>query len=182
MRARVVKRLVIVSLLVLVMAVGWRSYGSPETGTGTLTLPQPAPNAGERAPTFTARTINGEPFELKDEGTYVLTFWSALNEGSSKAGPAFARLAREYSDSKVSFAAIYVSNMSSARPEDVPYKLLRDASGKLTSLYNVKRVPRLFLIDDGHIVLVHNGYYEDNEKLLKEALRDLLAEKREDSG
>lgn len=176
------KRLVIVTLLVLVVAVGWRSYGSPETGTGTLTLPQPAPNAGERAPTFTAKTVNGKTFKLKNEGTYVLTFWSTLNEGSSDASPAFARLAREYSDSRVSFVAVYVSNMSSARPEDVPYTLLQDASGKLTSLYNVKRVPRLFLIDNGRIVLVHNGYYEDNEKLLKEALRDLLAEKRENSG
>ena len=87
------KRLVIVGLLVLVMAVGWRSYGSPETGTGTLTLPQPAPNKGERAPSFTAQTEDGKTFELKDKGIYVLTFWSTLNEGSSEARPAFTRLA-----------------------------------------------------------------------------------------
>lgn len=175
------KRIVIVGILVLVVAVGWRSHGSPETGTGTLTLPQPAPNAGEQAPTFTAQTANGKTFKLDDEGTYVLTFWSALNEGSSNANPAFARLAREYSDSGVSFAAVYVSNMS-GNPEDIPYALLQDIPGKLTSLYNVKRVPRLFLIHDGRIILVQNGYYEDNEKLLKEALRELLAEKRENSG
>lgn len=175
------KRLVIVGLLVLVLAVGWRSYGSPETGTGTLTLPQPAPNVGERAPTFTARTVDGETFELKDKGIYVLTFWSTLNEGSSEARPAFARLAREYSDSGVSFAAVYVSNMP-GMPEDAPYTLLREDSGRLTSLYNVKRVPRLFLIKDGRIALVHNGYYEDNEKLLQEALRALLEERREGSG
>lgn len=162
----------------LVMAVGWRSYGSPETGTGTLTLPQPAPNAGERAPGFTAPTVDGETFELNDKGIYVLTFWSTLNEGSSEAKPAFARLAQEYSDSSASFAAVYVSNMS-GRPRDLPYELLRDASGELTSLYNVKRVPRLFLINEGRIVLVHNGYYEDNEKLLKKALADLLEEKKE---
>ena len=175
------KRLVVVSLLVLVLAVGWRSYGSPETGTGTLTLPQPAPNVGERAPTFTAQTVSGETFKLKDEGIYVLTFWSTLNEGSSEAGTAFARLAREYSDSGASFAAVYVSNMP-GQPKEAPYALLRDESGRLTSLYNVKRVPRLFLIKDGRIVLVHNGYYEDNEKLLEKALRELLEEKREDSG
>lgn len=175
------KRLVIVGLLVIVMAAGWRSYGSPETGTGTLTLPQPAPNVGERAPNFTAPTADGKTFELKDEGIYVLTFWSTLNEGSSEARPAFTRLAREYSDSGVSFAAVYVSNIP-GQAEEVPYTLLQASSGRLTSLYNVKRVPRLFLIEDGRIVLVHNGYYGDNEKLLKEALSELLEERREGSG
>ncbi len=171
----------IVGLLVLALAVGWRSYGSPETGTGSLTLPQPAPNVGEKAPTFTAQTVSGETFELKDEGIYALTFWSTLNEGSSEARPAFARLAREYSDSGVTFAAVYVSDMP-GQPDEAPYTLLRDNSGRLTSLYNVKRVPRLFLIKDDRIVLVHNGYYDDNEKLLKNALRELLKERREGSG
>lgn len=175
------KRLVIVGLLVIVTAVGWRSYGSPETGTGTLTLPQPAPNAGEQAPNFTARTAEGKTFELKDKGIYVLTFWSTLNEGSSEARPAFTRLAREYSDSGVSFAAVYVSNIP-GQAEEAPYTLLQDSSGRLTSLYNVKRVPRLFLIENGRVVLVHNGYYGDNEKLLEEALRGLLEEKREGPG
>ena len=175
------KRLIIVGLLVIVTAAGWRSYGSPETGTGTLTLPQPAPNVGERAPNFTAQTADGETFELKDEGIYVLTFWSTLNEGSSEARPAFTRLAREYSDSEVSFAAVYVSNIPD-RAEEVPYTLLQASSGRLTSLYNVKRVPRLFLIEDGRVVLVHNGYYGDNEKLLKEALSGILEERREGSG
>lgn len=172
------KRLAIIGLLVLVLAVGWRSYGSPETGTGSLTLPQPAPNVGEKAPTFTARTVDGETFELKDRGVYVLTFWSILNEGSSDARPAFARLAREYSKQDVSFAAVDVSNMSRL-PEEVPYKVLRGESGRLTSLYNIKRVPRLFLIKDGRITLVHNGYHEDNAKLLEAALREILEERRE---
>ncbi len=177
------KRLVIVGFLVLALAVGWRSYGSPETGTGTLTLPQPAPNVGERAPDFTARTADGDTFELKDKGIYVLTFWSTLNEGSSEARPAFTRLAREYSNSNsnVSFAAVYVSNVPD-RTEEAPYTLLQDSSGRLASLYNVKRVPRLFLIENGRVALVHNGYYDDNEKLLKEALGGILKEKREGSG
>ena len=164
----------------LVLAVGWRSYASPTTGTGSLTLPQPSPNRGEVAPAFTAPKVGGGDFELKDEGIYVLTFWSTLNEGSSGSKPAFDRLAQEYSGSDVSFAAVYVSKMP-GQPKRAPYALLQDTSGRLTSLYNVKRVPRLFLIKDGRIVLVHNGYYDDNEKLLKDQLRGLLEEKRENS-
>ena len=167
-------------MLVLVLAVGWRSYASPTTGTGSLTLPQPSPNRGEIAPSFTAPTISGEDFKLKDKGIYVLTFWSSLNESSGEEVPAFERLAQEYSGSGATFAAVYVSEMP-GQPRKAPYALLSDTSGRLTSLYNVKRVPRLFLIKDGRIELVQNGHYSDNEKYLKEALTKLLEEKREKS-
>jgi thiol-disulfide isomerase/thioredoxin len=168
-----VKSLVVVFVLVLLVAGFYRSFGSAETGTGTLTLPQPAPTVGERAPTFTAESMGGEPFTLSDEGIYVLTFWTTMNVGSDEAQPGFARLAEEYEDDGVSFAVVYVN--STPRDGDAPYAMLQDPSGKLTSLYNVKHVPRLFLVEDGYIKLVHNGYYEGNEEDLKEALKNALA-------
>ncbi len=171
------KRLIVVFLLLLVTAGFYRSFGSAETGTGTLTLAQPAPTVGERAPGFTAQTAQGDTFALTDEGVYTLTFWSTLNENSTDAQPDFARLAREYEDDGVSFAAVYVN--SAPTDEDVPYDMLQDATGKLTSpgMYNVKRVPRLFLIKDGEIKLVLNSYYEGYEKDLEEALEGALEEK-----
>ena len=61
-------------------------------------------------------------------------------------------------------------------PDDggAPYAMLRDSNGKLTSRYNVKRVPRLFLIKGGEVQLVWNGYYEGIEDDLEEALQDAL--------
>jgi len=53
--------------------------------------------------------------------------------------------------------------------------VLQDPSGRLTSRYNVKHVPRLFLVKDGVIELVQNGYYEENEEVLERALEDALA-------
>jgi thiol-disulfide isomerase/thioredoxin len=172
-----VKRLIVVFILLLVVAGLYRSFGSAETGTGTLTLAQPAPTVGERAPGFTAETAQGDTFSLSDEGIYVLTFWSTLNESSNDAQPGFARLAREYEDDGASFAAVYVN--SAPKHEDVPYAMLQDATGKLTSpgMYNVKRVPRLFLVKDGYVKLVLNGYYEGSEEDLKEALEGALEEK-----
>jgi thiol-disulfide isomerase/thioredoxin len=168
-----VKRLVVVSLLLLVAAGFYRSFGGAETGTGTLTLPQPAPNEGERAPQFTAENVEGEPFVLSDEGVYVLTFWSTLNLSSNDAQPGFDELAREYEDDGVSFAAVYVN--SAPRDGDAAYDMLQDPTGKLTSIYNVKRVPRLFLVKDGYIELVQDGYYEENDEILEEALKRALA-------
>ncbi len=170
------KRLFVVVVLVLVLAVGWRSYGSPETGTGNLTLPQPAPNEGENVQQFTAETLKGDKFRLSEDGAYVLTFWSTLNQGSSMVKEDFSRMAREYADEDVTFAAVYVSNI----PDDygeVPYNVLLDSSGKLTSIYNVKRVPRIFVIKNDEIELVldnyYNNYYEENKKVLKETIEAL---------
>ncbi len=169
------RRLAIVVFLVVAVAVTYRSFGSEETGTGTLTLPQPAPNEGATAPQFTVETVEGRRFVLSDEGTYVLTFWSSLNLGSDEERSGFVELAREYEDDGVSFAAVYVN--SPPRGGDAPYTTLQDSTGKLTSLYNVKHVPRLFLIDDGDIEFVQDGYYEGLEKDLEEALKSALEEK-----
>ena len=169
------KRLIVVFLLVLVAAGFYRSFGSAETGTGTLTLAQPAPTVGQRAPQFTVETAEGDTFALSDEGVYVLTFWSTLNENSNDAQPGFEQLAGEYKDDGVSFAAVYVNSIP--RDRDVPYTMLQDPIGKLTSLYNVKRVPRLFLVKDGEITLVQNDYYEEYKGELEEALKSTLEER-----
>jgi thiol-disulfide isomerase/thioredoxin len=167
-----VRRLIVVSLLVLVAAMAYRSFGSAETATGSLTLAQPAPAPGDRAPEFTTRTAGGERFTLTDNGVYVLAFWSTLNVSSNKAEPGFKELAEEYDNDEASFAAVYVNGA----PEDyqAPYTLLRDTNGKLTSRYNVKRVPRLFLIKNGNVELVLNGYYDGSEEELKKKLQEVL--------
>ena len=170
------RRFFVVFVVVLAAAVAYRSMGSPETGTGSLTLPGPAPNVGESVPGFTAETVDGETFKLSDEGVYVLTFWSTLNQGAARARPGFERLSQEYGDSGASFAAVYVSNTPELE-RDAPYTVLRDPTGKLTSLYNVKHVPRLFLIRNGTVKLVQNGYYEENERHLRQTLEEVLPEK-----
>ena len=167
------KRLLFVVFLVLVASLVYRFYGSPETGTGVITLPQPAPNPGEKAPTFEVASRDGGEFKLSKEGVYVLTFWSTLNKATADARPEFNQLAHDYEDKGVSFVAVYVSDAPESE-KDVPYAVLQDTSGQLTAMYNVKRVPRLFLISDGTIELVQNGYHPENEELLREELDQVL--------
>ena len=167
------KRLALVTVLVLVAAVGYRSFGSEETGTGTLTVQQPAPVVGQQVPSFSAQNTEGGEFALEDHGVYVLTFWSTLNQGSDLARPAFDRLARKYGGAGATFAAVYVNSIPK---EKAPYAVLRDRTGRLTSLYNVKRVPRLFVVKDGEVQFVQNGYYEENSAQLEAKLREILSE------
>ena len=171
-------RLILVTFLVLVAAVAYRSFGSPETATGTLTLAQPAPNVGERAHDFKAESVDGKAFKLSDKGVYVLTFWSSLNEYSTDSRQAFADLSRKYNDSNVDFAAVYESGVPGSAG-NAPYTVLQDSSGKLASMYNVKRVPRLFLVRDGKVTLVQNTYLDqDNLKLLKKGIEKALDKKK----
>ena len=167
------KRLAVIVLLVFAAAGVYRAFGSPETGTGSLTLPQPAPNVADPAPRFTASSVEGDTFELSGKGLYVLAFWSTLNQGSNKAVPGFEDLAREYEDDGVSFAAVYVN--SAPRDDDVPFTMLQDSTGTLVSKYNVKRVPRLFVVKDGTVEFALDYYYDGYERELEEKLEEVLA-------
>ena len=169
------KRLAIVVFVVLAAASLYRSFGSAETGTGSLTLTPPAPNVGQAAPQFTVKSVEGRNFELGDHGVYVLTFWSTLNVSSNQAVPGFEELAREYEQDGVSFAVVYVNSAPSE--DNVPYTMLQDSTGELVSKYNVKRVPRLFVVKNGTIEYVLDTYSEGYENVLRDALDEALAEK-----
>ena len=164
------KRLAIVFFVVLAAALVYRPFGGAETGTGSLTLPQPAPSVGDNAPAFEVKTVAGRDFELADRGVYVLTFWSTLNKDSNESVPGFEDLAREYKDDGVSFAVVYVN--SAPHDDHVPYTMLLDSTGELVSKYNVKRVPRLFVVKNGTVEYAQDYYYEGYEKGLREAIEE----------
>jgi hypothetical protein len=172
-----VKRLAIVFFVVLAAALVYRPFGGAETGTGSLTLPQPAPSVGDNAPAFEVKTVAGRDFELADRGVYVLTFWSTLNKDSNESVPGFEDLAREYKDDGVSFAVVYVN--SAPHDDHVPYTMLLDSTGELVSKYNVKRVPRLFVVKNGTVEYAQDYYYEGYEKGLRKAIEEATAKEPE---
>lgn len=171
------KRLAIVFFVVLAAALFYRSFGSAETGTGSLTLPQPAPSMGDHAPAFEVKTVAGRDFELSDRGVYVLTFWSTLNKDSNEYKAGFEDLARKYEDDGVSFAVVYVNSAPS--DDHVPYTMLLDSTGELVSIYNVKRVPRLFVIKNGKVDYAQDYYYDGYEKSLRAAIEAATAKEPE---
>ncbi|WP_162924673.1 TlpA family protein disulfide reductase [Rubrobacter indicoceani] len=163
------RRLIVVVVIVLAAAGFYRSFGDEETGTGSLTLPQPYPTVGSSVPSFRTASEEGGTFALRDEGTYVLTFWSTLNRQSNQSRASFERLAGEFPEDDVKFAAVYVN--SAPERASANYEVLQDRSGTLTQGYNIKRVPRLFLIVDGRVRLVQTGFYGEYEEQLEEEIR-----------
>jgi len=172
-----VKRLALVAVLVLAGSLLYDEFASPETGTGSLTLAAPEPNIGSTAKNFTARDVEGNTFELSDNGVYVLAFWSPYNQGSNRARPGFIGVAQEYSE-EASFAVVYVDGEREDR--DAPYDHLYDLTGRLASHYNVKRVPRLFVVRDGMISWVLDVYYPGYEKDLKQEIDEALAQETQE--
>ena len=171
------KRFAVMVVLVLVVALLYRSFGGEETATGNLTLAAPEPNIGSTAKAFTARDTEGGRFVLSDEGVYVLAFWSPLNQSSNRARPGFVEVARKYGE-EASFAVIYVNGARS--DVDAPYDRLHDPKGRLASRYNVKRVPRLFVVRDGVILWALDEYYEGYERDLAQKIEEAITGEPED--
>lgn len=169
------RRLILVSVLVLLAAAAYRSIDLPTTERASPTLAGPAPNVGDKASTFVHDLYDGSgTFVLSDRGIYVLTFWDTLNQDSNLARPYFTRLSEDFKGTGVRFAAVYIGDP----PEDAepaPYAVLQDTDGKLAAMYNVKRVPRIFIISDGQVYLVHNNFLPENYEILKETLSGLVS-------
>jgi hypothetical protein len=168
------RRLILVSVLVFLAAMAYRSIDLPTTDRASPTLAGPAPNVGDKASSFVHELYDESgTFELSERGIYVLTFWDTLNQDSNQARPYFARLSDDFEGSGVRFAAVYIGDP----PEDAEpasYAVIHDADGRLAAMYNVKRVPRIFVISDGEVYLVHNNFLPENYEILRETLSGLV--------
>lgn len=168
------RRLIVVLTIVAALTAIYRFYGSPTTGTGTLTLPPPAPVPGEQAQPFTADHLGGGTFSVSKRGTYVIAFWDSLSYYSNQSKPHFGRLAEDFGDKGVRFVAVYVDNPPESAGS-LPYAVVWDQTGRLASLYNVKRVPRLFVVEDGKVRITYDEFspeiYAEVRKSLEEKER-----------
>ena len=72
------------------------------------------------------------------------------------------------------FAVVYVIAPRATTSRRVHHAL--DSTWELVSKYNVKRVPRLFVVKNGTIEYAQDYYYEGYEKSLREAIEEATAE------
>jgi len=61
-----------------------------------------------------------------------------------------------------------------------PYDRLYDPTGRLASRYNVKRVPRLFVVRDGVVSWALDEYYEGYEDDLGKEIEEAITANAED--
>jgi hypothetical protein len=166
----------VVLALVAALAVAYRLYGSPTTGTGTLTLPPPAPAPHRRRLDLLRRSSGGRKLlplrtgYLRSRLLGELELRGSLSYYSKQSEPYFRGLARDFGREGVRFAAVYIDDPPEEDAGSLPYAVVWDQGGRLASLYNVKRVPRLFVVKDGTVLMTYDDLspeaYEEVRKTL----------------
>lgn len=170
------RRLILVLTLVAVVAVFYRPLADSTTGTGALTLRPPSPAPEESAPSFTHQTLDSDTFEVNDKGMYVVSFLNAGNVGSNQIKPTLSRLTEEFSGSGVRFATVYVGSLPTDA-ESAPYAVMTDGYGDLSGQYKIKTVPRTFVISDGRVHYVEDGFDDQvTPSNLSTALHEIVTE------
>ena len=95
-----------------------------------------------------------------------------MNLNSERSEPHLRRLAEDFGGGSVRFAAVYIDGPPEAAGTR-PYAVLRDGNGGLAGLYNAKRVPRLFVVEDGTVRLTHDGFSPEGYAEVRETLEEL---------
>lgn len=149
---------------------------------------QEHPLLGKPAPTFTAPSLAADPVEFTGQSgdVVVLDFWATWCGPCVVALPEIAKLAEEFSDKKVRFYAISVSEEKEAVQNFIAEKglqdlqVLLDPGGELATAFAASAIPQTVLIgQDGRVEAVHVGFDPDNSiKILRQEIETLLAGRR----
>jgi thiol-disulfide isomerase/thioredoxin/outer membrane lipoprotein-sorting protein len=161
----------------------------PKSGVEMVELPKLDGDvlaAGEKAPDFTAKTVDGKPFQLsKLRGKVVLIdFWATWCGPCMRALPETNEIAKEYAGADFVAVGLNVWDEQEAMEKFVAendYKLTfvrepgsRD-DGMAGLLYQVSGIPTLYIIDkEGKIAKGFIGFDpENNPKAIREVLAGL---------
>jgi thiol-disulfide isomerase/thioredoxin len=142
---------------------------------------------GEQAPDFSARLIDGRPFELSQlQGQYVLLdFWASWCAPCRRQNPDLVAFQRDYQDVRFRDAeglevvsVALESNPASWRAAiekdglDWPYHILDGNMGEarpesIGMQYQIRSIPASFLLDPTGKIIAVNANYRQLRRLLK---------------
>lgn len=130
---------------------------------------------GQKAPDFSCRCINDSRQELSQfKGNVVLIrFWADWCRSCVKEMPIIDKYYRSAKNKGFVVLAVNVKQSRAdieafARKFKLSFPIVLDEEGKITKIYDVKRVPTHFLIDrDGIIRSIYLGPIGDENELAK---------------
>ena len=110
---------------------------------------------GDTAPDFTLKSLSGENISLHgllEKNSVLLMFTTTWCPACVKIIPELKAIYSGYKDKNIDIVAVYIKEPGSRVSEfkaahDVPYKVLLDTDSSIASLYNIRGVPTLILID-----------------------------------
>lgn len=150
--------------------------------TGTVVFAQ---KTGQKAPDFSAKTLNGETIELKNftGSAVILDFWASWCGPCLKEMPFLIEMQKKYADKDLKIIAINIDNNKKnvkkfirKLGKEVPFPIIFDKDKTLPKLYQPEAMPTtIFIGRDGIIRYRHKGFREKDipefideiEKLIK---------------
>ncbi len=142
--------------------------------------------AQESAPLFSGVSINtGQQISLTDfRGKVVLLdFWASWCPPCLASLPAYDQMREEIGTEEFEIIAVNVDQytedgLAFLEKHPVRYPVLADPDGEIGIPYEIRTLPRSFLIDrDGQIVSSHRSFKTGDEIELKQEIEKLLKKK-----
>lgn len=150
----------------------------------------PEASLGKQAPSFSAKLINGEPFELSDlRGQYVLLdFWGSWCPPCRKDNPNLVRLYNEFNQTNFEDGSGFDLVTIALEKNDRGWRRAAEKDGfiwkhqiveeakivllsPLAQKYAVKEIPAKFLIDPSGNIVGVNQPYEEIKTFLKTKIK-----------
>ena len=145
-------------------------------------LPAFAVNAGEVAPGFSLKDVNGNEVTLNSlKGTVVfLTFWATWCPSCKEELPDLNTLQQKYADKGFTVLSICIESSDSIvanylKKHPVIFPVLVDKEGAVAEAFRFSGLPASFVIGkDGLIRHKHSGYDKESFTLIEREITDLL--------
>jgi peroxiredoxin len=141
-----------------------------------------APAAGQPAPDFALRGLDGQNLRLREQRGHVvlLNFWASWCGPCREEMPQLSRLHDKYRAAGLQLLGVNVdddaSNAASVATKlAVKFPVLLDTDKQVSKLYDISAMPSTVLIDrDGRVRHLHKGYREGTAQAYEQQIRELL--------
>jgi cytochrome c biogenesis protein CcmG/thiol:disulfide interchange protein DsbE len=138
---------------------------------------------GEKAPTFSARKLDGKGTlglaQYRGKVVY-LDFWASWCAPCLKAVPAIEKLRGEFPASKFQILAVNVDKKTKKAlkfwaEHNVGYPSVSNPKGDIPSKFDLETMPSSYLIDaNGIVQYVHKGFRDGDLDIIREHVRKII--------
>jgi len=157
------------------------SSAGGSSGGGAGATPSGAVKVGDKAPTFSIDSMNGQGKASVVSGKVtIVDFWATWCEPCKKSFPKYQELYVKYKASGLEIAAVSVDDEKGeipgfAKTHGAKFPVGWDNGKKLAGQYKPENMPTAYVIDKTGVVrFVHKGYHDGEEKELEKEIKGLL--------
>ena len=155
--------------------------GGATSSGGEGTKPSGAVKVGDKAPSFSIDSLNGQgKVALASGKVTIVDFWATWCEPCKKSFPKYQELYVKYKASGLEIAAVSVDDEKGeipgfAKTHGSKFPVGWDNGKKIAGQYKPESMPTAYVVDKTGVVrFVHKGYHDGEEKELEKEIKGLL--------